>query len=156
MLLYGKFHMADCGEREWCKLQGNTKSIVYWPPIVFLTCNDGARLFPSYLYYTGTAVMALYWYIHTLYYTGGPFSSHYVLLYWLYTGTSYTHLILPLHTLALTPPLLRSRVFRKRIHRPAHRPFLYDLPWMQRGKTRCVAYGECQPISQGKSRLVGA
>ena len=50
-------------------MQGNTKSIVYWPPIIFLTCNDGARLFPSYPYYTGTAVMALYWYIHTIYYT---------------------------------------------------------------------------------------
>ena len=47
-------------------MQGNTKSIVYWPPIVFLTCNDGARLFPSYLYYTGTAIPILYWHlVHT-------------------------------------------------------------------------------------------
>ena len=47
-------------------MQGNTKSIVYWPPIIFLTCNDGARLFPSYLYYTVTAIPILYWHlVHT-------------------------------------------------------------------------------------------
>ena len=41
--------------------------MIYWTLI--LTCNDGARLLPSYLYYTGTAILALYWYIHTIYYT---------------------------------------------------------------------------------------